>query len=485
MKRLVTLIGLLYFCVGLAQEKIQENRIEGQYTINTFFTEAMGPYIEIALVVNGNTLTPKMEGAQQFVEANILYSIINDFDSIVAFERIDLRQESVNDTGVYASMLDVQRIPVPSGMWHVEITISDAGDPDRVEKGVERSIQLKSIPTIFSSDIQLVDRFAPASGTFLTKSGVDVIPYMSNFFPDGSNSLKFYTEVYNSNMVVGDSGQFLASYYLRDLDNGKVLSKYTSFKRLKGAKVNVITSEFDITKLPSGNYDLVIDLIDRDKNSLLSFSRFVQRSNPNMEIQVEDLLAQSVFETYKSQEQLRMFMTCLRPIATDAEQRRISTLEKEGQVPEMQTFLVQFWHDQDPVNTEEKWLEYKSTMDIVNESYSTSIRPGCETDPGITYLRYGAPNQYVQRENEPASYPYMIWHYYQHPRRSNAKYVFYTTDLVSNEYTMLHSNVRGEINNPRWHYDLNIRTEERGNIDQTEATDYYGSRALDYYNNPR
>ncbi len=113
------------------------------------------------------------------------------------------------------------------------------------------------------------------------------------------------------------------------------------------------------------------------------------------------------------------------------------------------------------------------------------IKRGYETDRGVTYINYGLPNQITNRENEPSSYPYIIWHYYKHPKRTNAKYVFYNPDLITNDYQLLHSTVPGEINNYRWEYILQQRNTSQQNLDQQTGDDHWGGRASDYFNNPR
>jgi hypothetical protein len=71
-------------------------------------------------------------------------------------------------------------------------------------------------------------------------------------------------------------------------------------------------------------------------------------------------------------------------------------------------------------------------------------------------MKYGAPSDYVTVETDPNAPPYEIWFYNQFPqtKQNNVKFVFYNPSLVSNGFIMLHSNARGEINNPRWEVEL-------------------------------
>jgi hypothetical protein len=64
-------------------------------------------------------------------------------------------------------------------------------------------------------------------------------------------------------------------------------------------------------------------------------------------------------------------------------------------------------------------------------------------------------------------------------------YVFWDKSLTLRNYELLHSNVRGEISNPRWQLLLQSRNNPNNNIDQSQGIDHWGGRADEYYINPR
>ena len=57
-------------------------------------------------------------------------------------------------------------------------------------------------------------------------------------------------------------------------------------------------------------------------------------------------------------------------------------------------------------------------------------------------------------------------------------------DLVTNEYTVLHSDVPGEFFNSKWQKDLNGRMTRRGNIDDNLDGDNWGSNSDVLFRNP-
>ena len=121
---------------------------------------------------------------------------------------------------------------------------------------------------------------------------------------------------------------------------------------------------------------------------------------------------------------------------------------------------------------------------IVNKNFGTLIQRGYETDRGRVYLRYGAPNSINQRYNEPSAYPYEIWQYWQIRSQTNVRFVFYNKDEVSNDFALLHSDLRGEINNRQWEMFL-FQRNNVFDVDQNNINNQFGNWSNDLFRNPR
>ena len=123
---------------------------------------------------------------------------------------------------------------------------------------------------------------------------------------------------------------------------------------------------------------------------------------------------------------------------------------------------------------------------VVDNAYKTQISKGYETDRGRVYLKYGPPNIISESYNEPSSYPYEIWHYYElGNNQRNKKFVFYSTDMLTNSFKLLHSDAIGEIQNYKWQIFLNSRWYDPFSVDINAPPNIYGGEADDYYRNPR
>ena len=70
-------------------------------------------------------------------------------------------------------------------------------------------------------------------------------------------------------------------------------------------------------------------------------------------------------------------------------------------------------------------------------------------------------------------------------KQSSKNFVFYNPDLVTNKYTLIHSEARGEIYNTRWRLLLHKRDTAAPDLDQESTPDRFGEKADDSFNNPR
>jgi hypothetical protein len=78
-------------------------------------------------------------------------------------------------------------------------------------------------------------------------------------------------------------------------------------------------------------------------------------------------------------------------------------------------------------------------------------------------------------------YPYEIWIYDKIGRFSNRRFIFYNPNLVNNAYTLLHSDMIGELKNDAWPQELSKRNTRLGGVDNPNAhvIDKWGQNAQD------
>lgn len=491
MKRSFVII-MLAFLTLTGNAQVKAKRLKPYLSTTTYCAPGMTPFVENAIAIENRSAVYKEFEPGKFKATVEIQTIFRQEDKICAFSKIALDSPVVTDTAnLDGAFIDQQRFSLPNGMYQMEISITDtnSGDALPVEAMDVEVNYPDDTPAI--SDILLFDSYAKAEKqTACTKSGFDFLPRVYPFYGANEDKLHFYTEVYNSDKLY-DEGKFLVNYYIETVESSNRMQNYFFNKRFDVNKVNVLLNTIDISELPSGNYYLVVEMRDRSNELICSKSWFFQRSNPNKAYDIEDIAGVNIANTFVGSiteiDTLRKYIRYLDPICTELERDYCSNLVKTDDSKTMQQFLFNFWSKRSPMNPKQGLDDYLAAVRRVNMSFGTTSFPGYRSDRGYVFLKYGQPDKIMEVPDEPAARPYEIWHYYQVANQRDKKFVFMAPDRSTNDYQLIHSNMVGEINNPRWPmeiYTVYGQGYDQG-VDQTEYERGWGSHAVDLYNNPR
>jgi GWxTD domain-containing protein len=478
MKRLFFLLLPLIATLGL-----QAQNMEG-YFHHAAYDSPEGPYIETYLSIIGNTATfiKTDKGYQAEIEITMLFKLQ---DSISEYKKYLLKSPVIKDsTARKPNFLDVQRIPLKHKEYSFEVSIRDANNPtgNFVIEGTP-DLTFPENKLAFSG-FQPVESFTESDEeSVLVKNGIKMIPYVSNFYPGNTNMLNFYIELYNTDKAIGEP--FLLRYFIREYESKELAHNLARTKRKDPGSVTPLLGQFNIEDLPSGNYELVVEARNKENESLAETSYFIQRSKP-LEMahfeEIEDFEMNKIFAgDINNKDSLNLYIKSLRPIANEQEKVFIDRNMIATDIKFMKRFFYTFWNDRNPVEPGNEWQAYKKQVENVDRLFGTRIYHGFETDRGRVYLEYGPPNDSYKNEHEPSAYPYEIWSYYRAGDQRNKKFVFYNPNLAGNNYELLHSNVRGELQTPNWERYLSKRNNDLFNHDVMQSDDQWGSRAKEYY----
>lgn len=486
MKRIIATILLSLFVIS----SIQAESLQAYLSYALFNTPDKQPYIETYLVVNGKTLThSEMEDGkyQGMLEVQIVFK---EGENIINFDKYELLAPKVKDTSKsFPNLLDVQRYSLPKGSYTLELTLKD---PNSNEEPVmsydEFQIDFPDTELHFS-DIELIHSYSKSDGEgVMVKSGFSITPFVFNFYGEVVSDLSFYSELYNSQQLLGGD-QFMLYYYIRPMEVDKKLDQYFSMKKMESKPVNILLNTIDISQLPSGNYFLVLEARNRNNVVLAKKETYFQRFNPNAQFNMTGMLVLNPENSFAglitSKDSLKQYIDYLYPISSEAEKNFAKSMMVEEDVNILQKYFLNFWVERDEKDPEGAWMEYKTRVNQVNHDFRVLRIKGYRTDRGRVYLQYGKPNAIAHSYNEPGGYPYEIWHFYELQGQRDKRFVFYTKDLATNDFQLLHSDAIGEINNYRWQTYIYSRTWDALNIDSRIAPESYGNFATDYYLQPR
>lgn len=483
MKRILTSMLLM----ALISANVFAGGLKANFTFGTFNSPATGPYIETYLSVVGHSAVYSKTASNTFQSHIEVTLIFKQGDEIKKFKKYNLSSPEITDSlQVRENFIDQQRITLPNGVYEFEVAIKDLGTNQ--EPFIAKQQLVINYPTnkISVSDIELIEHLSKAKEkSVLTKNGYDIIPYTSDFYGEEFEKIAFYAEIYNADQSIGEAAPYLLSYHIETSENKKLIGNYKSFARETAKPVTVLLKSFKITDLPSGNYNLVIE-VRNTKNEIITDKRiFFQRSNPSA---TPLLSSDDYFNTFvdnMSKDELTENIKTIQPISSRMEIQFAENQLNGNEEDLMKQFFYNFWITKNELDPEYAWNAYKKEVDAVNKIFSTSITKGYLTDRGGIYLKYGKPNSRTEVKSEPSSYPYEIWHYQNIKRFRNKRFVFYSRDLVSNDYPLLHSDMPGHVYNSQWKVQLHRRTNQPIDMDNENNTIHHGGRADDYFNNPR
>jgi len=506
----------------LASFSSNGQKLRAEFATTEFDSPSEGPYLETYLKLKGNTLVPIETESGYYSEVLITYHISKGV--WVPFKDTYKVSGPVNSTGNEPlDFIDQRRIPLKPGTYDMEVTIRDMKDSLAIAAVVNQQLVIENNRTavlevdassstedsktqqnyksLFSiSGIQMVDNYEKTEVVnILSKGGFDLTPYTSNFYPESKNNITFYAEIYSTHKRVIDSNtKFLANMYIENADDGSVVQNLRTFSKHYDAEVTPLMQSFPLKDVPTGNFNLVIEVRDNQNRIMDRKFAFFQRVNSIGTASINDEyvpqgetndLYGTFVTKYQNVDDLKEYLRCLHPISTQEEISSVNTRMNFRDRNMMWRFMYNFWQQRNPENPEQAWLTYWKEVEKVNATYTNNLRKGYDTDRGRVYLQYGAPNTISPNYFEPNTYPYEIWHYYKledhlNAEQSNKKFVFANIERGSSEFKILHSDAKNEITNVRWNYDLQIRSSATIDLDQEDGGASFGNRSRDFFQNP-
>ncbi len=462
--------------------------LEAHVSNVVFNIPGQGTFVETQLLIPGYQLKYKSSGGGQFQSAVQVVITYKHGGEIIQFQKYQLNSPTVADTSIVAlNLIDQKRMFLPSGFYTIDVEVKDLNS----ESGyclITNPVLIDDVENKISiSDISLVDSYIETqTDNDFSRAGYDIIPYVINFYPTTVQTFAFYFEVYNSKEVIGENDLLITTSVIHH-ESEKIVTTLSRYFKKKTETVIPVLADFNISTLATGNYDLLVEVRDRTNTLIAMKKLFFQRINANemeMFAHLDLVEVENTFVANLSAEEVQMNVMSLIPIATLAEANYIDNITKDGNLKSQQQFLLNFWTRKDANFPETLFEEYSAAVRVVNEEFGTPILYGFETDRGRIYLKYGPPNERIEKGREPGGAPYEIWQYYQFVNnQSDVKFVFYNPDLVSNNYALIHSNAIGEINNPKWEqmiYGTFVDPDSRHDLEDDAFRDHFGSGSDDF-----
>ena len=480
-KFLLLFVSLFVGVTAFGQDKILKAFLsEGQ-----FYAPEAGNYIEIQLNFVGYSLEYIEKENERFAEVEIS-QVFSQNDTVVVADKYLLKSPLVIDSLV-ENFHDIQKYLLKPGDYRFDLVIRDVNseaEPISVSKLIE--IDDMSQDLRFSSIVAAESMVAnPTRQSIFTKTGYDVVPMVGDYYPTEIQNMLYYVEAYNTNSTLEDS-VYVVEQKVIGRDVRFDLEEYTRYFRYKSSPIQPIAKVVDISMLPTGAYTLELNLLNRDKIILARTSFDFDRNNTEKvnHLAFESVVLDPAFAESIPEDSTEYYLASLIPISRQGEVKNIIRILRERDAEKNKRYLQAFWRETAPENPFEGWMKYRAQVLKIEDLFATNYQAGFETDRGRVFLQYGAPNSVIEQPSSPAEYPYEIWQYDQIKQFSNKRFIFYSKTNLNKDYTLLHSDMIGELQNNRWQYALNKRDTPDGNLDDSTggASSHFGGNSSRYYN---
>ncbi len=478
------LLLISFFVLSLGAFAQLDAYLDGKY-----FMTPEGPIYETYLEVYSSTVKFKKGKEGQASCSVEVTQILKQEDSIVQYYKEVLSSGVFSSDSILENLMQVKRFSIDNNkIYTIEVTIKDL-----LANTEAQTVQREVIPhfselTCDVSDIMLVASFAETTEpNVLSKSGYDLLPLLTDFFTPEYEKIAYYFEYYNTNKHF-EGDKFLARHYIRNKKSGQIAGNFLKQKIYKSEEIIPVLHYFEISSLPTGDYELVAEIRDQENQLIMEKTLGFTRLNMTMDVSekhLKDVTYAGTFAEELPADSLDEFIYCLIPIVSGQEDVIIDHKIKNFSDTMKRRFIYSFWYNFNPEKPAKAWLDYKEQVHLADKMFGTSVKEGYETDRGRVFLKYGAPNTVTDRPNEPSSYPYQIWHYYKVGKFNNKRFVFYQPDLVTNDYELLHSDLQGEITNANWQVVLNKRNSPNGTVEEGGSNyNHWGSNTNVLFSNP-
>lgn len=429
------------------------NAVEAYYNFSVFENPEGESYIETYLSVPVSSLKCVAQDEHYLTQADVVISFLQN-EQVIAFDKYQLQSPQIADTNATNfSLLDLKRFKLPSGDYVLDIKVSDPNFsmyPAHFTENV-------NVPLVSSSsgisDILLLESFKESTAdNQFQRNGFEMVPYVLNYYPNEFAQLKFYSEIYRTNE------DYLLTYGIYRMGDKDVFANMRGFKKHSASKVNISMGEFNISELPSGNFELRLEARSKTNELLSQKSVFFQRNNRIKAVSIDNLDQLNwklSFVNELSLEEVDLYLRGMEMVALQDESVTVRRILEKADENRKRAYLYNYWLQQDESYPDLAFNAFKKEVDFVQKKWTNNQYLGIETDRGQIYLKYGKPDQLDYSNFDRANYPYEIWQYYLlSTGEADVKFFFVNREIGTDQYELVHSNARGEISNPEVVKDL-------------------------------
>lgn len=360
-------------------------------------------------------------------------------------------KDSVNATREDLRLFGSMVLLLKPGRYSAWVELSDSITDGRTEKkfipqllvpSPESTLSLSTAALAYS--VTYLGDSIQGQNPALVKNGYLVYPLTSGIIGSGDTLVSVYTEIYNLEFDSNTAGKYQVGYSLLG-STGEVLHDFGYKVKNKPGESAVEVQSFNTNEWPAQVAALKIVVKDVESGKEANEISAIQKAPSASGVRaMESEQLTDPYHALSYEQKLNLAHHFL-----SAQQRTLLTrLSDSGKL----SFLEQFWRDADDVPTtrvNEARSRAIERYSLANEQFSSTRNAGdgWSSDRGRVLIVYGPWEERRQFPTPESGEPFEVWHY----RSLDEGLIFVFQDLQGfHEYTLVHSNARGERFNRQW-----------------------------------
>ncbi len=375
--------------------------------------------------------------------------------------KIEQQQHASEQTGSQ-QLVDLLRYTLDrAGRYKIVLYARDLLQPvhdDSVTLTV--NLEVFSAGQLQLSDLELASRIARSdqgSSSAFAKHSYEIVPHPAGIYGEAAPHLFYYYEAYNLfNNVPGAKYKTLCQ--IKERHGALVPNVVRPYQtKLKRFDSSVEFGKIDISQMRSGIYTLIYGICDSAENIIVSKEKEFYIYNPTIDRAA--LAAATQMATGQSADAVMSILSAMSVAELDQEFDQMYFLTNKNQRNLYQNLtepaakrdlIFTIWKASLPepaMNCLEFRQRYLDRIREADQKFGDLFKSGWKSDMGRVYVLYGPPSNIEYHTSSSATKPYQIWHYEQ---LEGGVYFVFIDRRGLNRYELIHSTLRGELQEPNW-----------------------------------
>jgi GWxTD domain-containing protein len=424
------------------------------------------PYVELHIGIETLGMQRVQKAGEWTVAADVELTLMTLPDSTPVLKQKEVvyapaEKDSLNLPGLLRLLV---RKPLPPGNYGAVLKAKDAHRKAAPWQAHRSFFYLKAPETaqLAMSDMCLLQAIVPSTAddaSPFARYGLRLFPLANGGVYAPEDTLAFLCELYHTASAL--KVYTYASYFLSQEGNTQPLEGYVGrVKSIAPSATYPIIATLPLRGLQEGNYTLHVVIYTHDGQERIRQVRHVAVRRPLLLSNLANANATYDQLYGYSEQELNDLIPQLGPASNKLEvefARSLKTFEQK------KNYFVNFWEKRamntGSGNPQQEASIYLKRLAFANQHYRAGKKPGWTTDRGRVLLEHGPPDEVQQVGVEAEQYAHEIWNYNTLRNQRAVMFVFADMDLSGTNYTLIHSNLNGEVANANWRQNI-LRTNQ-------------------------